>query len=83
MAKIKDYVFTFEPGHHDKKHKSLGKFYTIVHAENESKARSKMYERRGIRWCACYKSAEEAGVNEHGLKFLDFNDLTKQEGPNK
>lgn len=84
MAKIKKYAFTFGGGHHDPNYKSLGNFYTIVEAENEPQARSKMYERRGIRWSHCYElKIFTPQIEKYELKLLPFKDLKPQTGPTK
>ncbi len=84
MAKIKQYAFTFSGGHHDPNYPSLGNFYTIIEAESESKARSKMYEKRGIRWSHYYEvKVFTPQIEEYGLKLVQFKDLKQQVGPTK
>lgn len=50
-----------------------GKYY-IIEAEGVLVAREKMHSMFGPRWCLCYNSAEEAGVEMYGLSLAEYDE---------
>ena len=62
----KPYYYTFGSDHH------LADCYTVIAAESIDKAREKMVGCYGAKWAFEYRSAEEAGVEKWGLRFVVF-----------
>lgn len=70
------YYVTFGFGHKDSKGNSLAKCYTIIEAENQSKARDIMFASPlGQQWAFMYNSAQDAGVMKYGLNLVPFTQL--------
>jgi hypothetical protein len=47
--------------------------YTTIEAQNKITARMKMINKCGPKWAFQYDSAEDAGVEEFGLHYVDFD----------
>ena len=47
--------------------------YTTIEAHNKITARMKMMNKCGTKWAFQYDSAEDAGVEEFGLHYIDFD----------
>ncbi len=64
MPELKKFYFTFGFG---QKYENC---YTIIEAEDSSRAREIMFATFGRMWAFQYNSAEEAGVEEFNLKLV-------------
>lgn len=63
-----EFICTFGFGHiHPVTKESLGNNYIVVNAEDEVEAHEIMYGRFGQKWSFCYRSREEAGVDQFNL----------------
>lgn len=78
-----EFWFTFGLGHHDKNNKTLGNKYTIILAKDEIQARQIMAAKRADKWCYCYNSFKEAGIEKYELQLIQFQHLESQEGPTR
>lgn len=74
-----EFYFTFGFGQHHAGG-SLSGHYTIIKAETDNDARAIMHKRRGNKWASSYPSRERAGVDKYNLTFIDFNEVTQQNG---
>lgn len=64
----KNWYFTFCIG---SQHQHSGGCYTIIDAPDYGTARERMVSKFGLDWAFQYESAEDAGVKEFNLKFID------------
>lgn len=64
---MKEYIFTFGYGQTP----GIGN-YTVIEAEDESKAREIMVSRIGLSWSFTYPSREAAGVDRWKLKKVEW-----------
>lgn len=72
------FYFTFGFSHVNGDGTPLRDRYCVVEAEDEFKARRKMFDVRGQRWSNAYESADAAGVEEFGLTEIALNELTPE-----
>jgi hypothetical protein len=80
---LNKYWFSFGFGHHYGPNKiPLANCYTIVEAASYEKARDMMFEKRGPVWASDYESAGACGVDRFRLRFVPFDWLQRQQGPN-
>jgi hypothetical protein len=62
------FYFTFGCGQ-----RHAGKYF-IIEAEDQMAARQAMFDKFGQRWCACYESAEEAGVEMYNYELATYDE---------
>jgi len=68
-----EWVFTFGPDHrHPVTGESLERRYTVISAATAMQARDKMMASYGVNWAFQYRSALDAGVDQHGLVRVPF-----------
>jgi hypothetical protein len=49
--------------------------YTTIRAQNKITARLRMFNKCGRKWAFQYDSAEDAGVKEFGLHYIEFDKI--------
>ena len=74
----KSFYFTFGTNHKDKQGRSLFKKFTIIDATTADEARSIMFQARGAKWAFMYTNEWQAGIERHGLEYVEFDDLRIQ-----
>jgi hypothetical protein len=71
---MKKFYITFGFSHTDTKGHSLKNCYTVIEAQNEEKAREKMFSHAlKNQWAFLYPSAQDAGVLRYKLNLVPFN----------
>lgn len=75
--KLKSFYFTFGERHKDRQGRSLYKKFTVIKAQDAEEARAIMFEARGAQWAFMYSNEWQAGIQKHGLEYIEFLKLTK------